>query len=344
MTELILSAGGAILISGLCSVTEAVLYSVPWSYIQVLREEGKPTGTILFDLRADVEKPITAILTLNTIANTAGASIAGAAAATVFGSHILGLFAAIFTVCILLFSEIIPKTLGVAYCRTLAPFLARPVKYLTFIFTPVGWVSGSITRLLTPKNTSPHATEDDIRAIATLTRQSGEIQPYEEGVIRNILALDSKNVHDIMTPRTVIHSLSADMTVMEASNDPNFYHYSRIPVHSPDDSEDIQGIVYRRSVLMSLAEDRDCTTVGELMRPVEFVVESLSLDRLLHRFLEARVHLFVVLDEYGGLAGVVSLEDVMEEILGREIMDETDRVRDLRAFARRQGQQLTDRD
>lgn len=342
MFDLFIAAGLAVAISAFCSITEAVLYSVPWSHIEHLREEGKATGRLLYKLRADVEKPIAAVLTLNTIANTAGASIAGAAAARVYGSEALGIFAAIFTLAILIFSEILPKTMGVVYCRTLAPMLAKPLQVLVWTFLPVHWLTGFLARAVRPaRSRGPQTTEADINAVASLTRRSGVIQPYEEQTIKNILTLDEKTVEEIMTPRTVVFSMSSSLGVEEASRLEDIFHYSRIPVYENGNHEDIVGLIYRRNVLEALAHGRGDATIGSMMRPVNFVQETLSLDRLLLRFLESRVHLLVVLDEYGGMAGVVSLEDVMEEILGKEIVDETDEVEDLRALAHARRQQLT---
>ncbi len=340
MFELILSAGVAIAISAFCSVIEAALYAVPLSHIEHLRRQGKRSGFLLFKLRANIERPISAVLTLNTIANTAGASIAGAAAIRVFGSESMGLFVAAFTAAILVFSEILPKTVGVAYAKTLMPLLAAPLNVMVHVFMPVIWITGYLGRKVRPKH-GLLTTEEDITALVSLTRKSGVIQPYEEQTIRNILLLDKKTVKDIMTPRTVVFSLPAHFSVSDARTIKNFWHYSRIPVYDNDDPEDIVGIVMRRAVLETVADDRYDTRINEIMRPVRFVVETLTLDRLLIKFLESRIHLFVVLDEYGGLAGVVSLEDVLEEILGKEIVDETDQVEDMRALARRQRELLT---
>ena len=341
MLDLFLAAGLAIFISASCSVTEAVLYSVPWSYIERLRNQGRRSGHILFRLRTDVEKPISAILILNTVANTAGASIAGAAAVRVFGADSLTAFAVIFTISILIFSEILPKTIGVAYCRTLAPILAIPLRMLVRLFSPFIWVTSFLAKIVTSRKKEPGATEEDIAALVSLTRQSGMIKPYEEMTIKNILALDRKKVEDIMTPRTVVFSLSADATTGEVEAGKKFLHYSRIPVYDNDEHEDIVGIVDRLDILRALTQDQRDVPLSALMRPVRFVLETLSLDRLLPKLLESRTHLFVVLDEYGGVAGVVSLEDLMEEILGREIVDETDQVEDLRELARTQRRRLT---
>ena len=332
MLELLLAVGVATLVSAFCSVSEAALYSIPWSRIEDLRRQGKKSGERLYALRQDVERPITAILTLNTIANTAGASVAGAAAVAVYGEGSLPFFALVFTGIILIFAEILPKTAGVVYARTITPYLAGPISWLVALLTPLIWSLGFVARLM-KSGGGPEATEDDIRAMASLSRKAGGIKPYEEVAIRNILSLDLKTVEEVMTPRTVVFSLPASMDVLQARESRGLWPHSRVPVYDDDDRENIVGLVYRRDVLRALASDQDDLTLGQMMKPVEFVPETLPLDALLHRFLSSRTHLFVVLDEYGGLAGVVSLEDIVEEILGKEIVDETDQVADLRAVA-----------
>ncbi|MFW5487233.1 MAG: hemolysin family protein [Desulfovibrio sp.] len=335
MLELILSVSLATLISFFCSVSEAALYSISWSRIESLRKKGRRSGKILYAMRRDVEKPISAILTLNTVANTAGASIAGAAAARVFGPDHLAWFAVGFTLVILLFAELIPKTLGVVYNKTAAPLLARPLQLLVLFCAPITWTLGFVVRLFKTSSIGPLATEEDVRALVSLTYKAGILKEYEELAIGNILSLDKKQVRDIMTPRTVVFSLPAHMSVAEAWQRKSVWPHSRIPVFEHDDREDIVGLVYRREVFEALVNDRDDLTLDKLMRPVEFVLETLTLDRLLIKFLKSRIHLIVVLDEYGGISGVVSLEDVLEEILGREIVDETDQVADMRELAKK---------
>ena len=334
MLELILAVTLAVAVSFLCSITEAAFYSFPMSGVERLRKEGKRSGEILHALRLDVEKPITAILTLNTVAATAGAAVAGAAAVQVFGDASLALFTAAFTMLILLMGEIVPKTMGVAYARQLAPALAKPLLAMVWLCLPMIWLFGRLVRLIRSRKTGPEADEDDIRALVTLTRQQGILKPYEESAIRNILALDDKRVDEIMTPRTVVFSLPASMTVAEAMDANKTWPHTRIPVYEGEDAEEIVGVVYRRQVFAAAAGDHLELRLGDIMRPVRFVLENLTLDRLLRKFLESRMHLFVVLDEYGGMAGVVSLEDVLEEMLGSEIVDETDQVVDMRELAR----------
>lgn len=339
MIFLILTVALVVCTSALCSMAEAALYSVPWTHIENLRKAGSPDGAALYDLRQNVDRPIVAVLTLNTIANTAGAALAGALAADVLGAANMPWFAAVITLLILAFGEIMPKTLGVVYAAPMASFMARPLRGLVTLFTPFIWLSGLLTRLITPPQRGPSATEDDIRAITSLSRQSGVIQAYEERAIRNILALDAKHVRDIMTPRTMVFSFPETMSVAEAYNHPELWHYSRIPVYS-DDNEDIVGIVLRRSISKAMGDGHGNRPLAELMQPARFVLENQTADQLLLQFLESRLHLFIVLDEYGGLAGVVSLEDVLEEMLGREIVDETDAVTDLREASRQQRREV----
>ncbi len=340
MLELAIVVGLATMISAFCSIAEAVLYSVPWSFIERLRKAGKASGELLAELRRQIKEPISAILTLNTVAHTAGAAVAGAIAVRIYGEEHLIYFSLIFTVIILVFSEILPKTIGVVYARNLAGPLAKPLVILVLLFKPAIWMTNWLVRFVENKKPGPTSSEEDLRAAISLTRRDGIIKPYEERSMHNILTLDKKYVRDVMTPRTVIFSLPSHMTLAEAHNLKSSWPNSRIPVYDEDDPEDIVGLAYRRDVMVALAEGQNDLPINKLMKQIRFVVESMTLDRLLVKFLESRVHLFVVLDEYGGLAGVVTLEDVLEEILGNEIVDETDQVVDMREFARQQRAEL----
>lgn len=340
MLTLVLAVACAVLISFSCSLAEASIYAVPWSAIERLRKDGSKSGKLLFKMRSEVDKPIAAILTLNTVANTAGSTVAGAAFLAVYGSQHMALFAIFFTILILVFGEIVPKTLGVGHAEGVARFLARPLNLMIKGLSPLLWCTSLLTRLLSPSSSGPQISEDDIRAVASLSRQAGRIQPYEESFIRNVLALDQKRVYDIMTPRTVVFSLPENMTVAEAYRDPRIWHFSRIPIFG-DDNEDLVGLVERRTLGQLYAKNETDQTLAAIMRPLHFVQETQTLDLLLRELLQERVHLFAALDEYGGLSGVVSLEDVLEEILGSEIMDESDNVADMRALARERRKALT---
>ena len=341
MTFLIVTVLVVLVVSATCSMTEAALFVVPWTFVERMRKQGGKSGKLLFELRSNIDKPISAVLTLNTVANTAGSAIAGALAADVFGAHSLAWFAFVLTLLILIFGEILPKTLGALYAAPLSLGVTRPLYFLMNVLSPVLWLTSALVHLITPAGKSgPEATEDDIHTVASLLRQSKRIETYEEKAIRNILCLDKRHVHDIMTPRIVVFSLPGTMTVGEAFKHPGIWQFSRIPVYG-EDNEDIIGIVRRHQIAECITGGNTQTPLSELITPVRFVPESQTLDKLLLEFLKARQHLFVVLDEYGGLAGVVSLENVLEEMLGHEIMDESDTVPNMRDLARQRLMALT---
>jgi CBS domain containing-hemolysin-like protein len=337
MLELAFAFGFAVVISGGCSLFEAVLYSVPMRHVETLAQSG-PAGRVLKELRRNIDKPITAILSLNTIANTAGAAVAGAAATAALGHEWIGTFSAFFTLSILVFSEVIPKTTGVVYARRLAPHVAYPLKALVVIMTPAIWLCSHITRIISKHRALDTISADELKIMAQVGFQSGTIQPYQKRVIENILSLENKAVKEVMTPRTVIFSLSEHLTVREASGRISRWEHSRFPVYDHD-VEDIVGIVLTRKLFMALQGDGD-TRLTDLMEPVQFVVETARLDQVFRRFMGSRQKLFVVIDEYGGIAGLVTMEDILEEILGREILDEFDEVADKRELARSRRHQL----
>lgn len=339
MIELIIAVSLAITISAICSLFEAVLYSVPMRHIEILAQAGKPVGTIFKDLRRHVERPIAAILSLNTIANTAGAAFAGAAANAVFGHQWLGYFSALFTVAILVFSEILPKTVGVLYGRSLAAIVAYPLKGLVYIMAPAIVLSRFITRLVRREKHEDAITAEEIQVMAHLSRRSGGILVYQEQIIDSILTLQSRMVKDVMTPRTVMFSLSEHVTLQEAMAAAGGFEHSRIPIYD-EGIEDVVGLVHAKDILMALAEGKTGERLAELMRPVHFVAETAKLDEVLAEFLELKQHLFVVIDEYGGLSGLISLEDILEEILRREIVDESDAVANKRELARQRRRKL----
>ena len=339
MTELILAIGFVVVVSAGCSMFEAVLYSVPLRHLETMVRSKKKSGIVLKKLRKNVDKPITAILTLNTVSNTAGASIAGAMAATVFGHEWLGYFSVFFTLAILIFSEVIPKTAGVVYSRQLAPIVAYPLAWLVSIMKPVIWMISLLTGIISRNKPDDSVSPDEIKIMAQASLRTGSIERYQEMVIANVLSLGNRYIKDVMTPRTVVFSLNQDVTVEEAYSETRQWEHSRIPVYDKG-PEDIVGIVLTKELFKALAEDRKNLTLKELMRPVRFVVEAARLNNVLMDFINSREKLFAVIDEYGGLSGVVSLEDILEEILGREILDEFDQVDDKRKLAKLKRQML----
>ncbi len=333
MFELVTAVGFAIVVSACCSLFEAVLYSVPLGHIESLYREGKRSGRIFKKMRGDVEKPIAAILSLNTIANTAGAAVAGSAAAAVFGNHRIALFSAFFTLAILLFSEIIPKTAGVVYGKRLIPPVAYGLNVLVWIMTPAIWLSGLVTRIIAREKPEDHVSHEELRVMVNLSRRCGGITTQQETAIENVLSLQNKTAKEVMTPRTVIFSLPADYTLEQARKASEKWEHSRFPVYGRD-QEDILGIILTKELFMALCAGKSDMKLSELLRPVHFVAETAHLNRVLMDFLERKEHLFVVIDEYGGLSGLITLEDILEEILGREIVDESDQVADKQALAR----------
>lgn len=333
MLQLILAVGLAILISAVCSLFEAVLYSVPLQQVEAMIQDGKFGGRTFRRLRRNVDRPIAAILSLNTIANTAGAAFAGAAATAVFGHQWLGYFSAVFTLAILIFSEIIPKTAGVVYGRSLAGPVAYALKGLVWAMTPIIWLMGRITRMMGRRSRDEAVTAEEIQVMARLSRRTGGIKIFQEQAIERVLTLQEKTAKEVMTPRTVIFSLNQQLKLSEAVKAAGRWEHSRIPVFDKS-PEDVVGIVHTRDVLVALAKNQTDDHLANMMRPIHFVAETARLNMVLGEFLELRQHLFAVIDEYGGLAGLITLEDILEEILGREIVDESDEVEDKQELAR----------
>ena len=335
MTELIIATIAVLSISCICSVLEAALYSISASQIELLARQGRKSGRILKLLYDDIQRPISAILSLNTLANTGGAAIAGAAFAGVFGRSNEVYFTGALALSVLIFSEIVPKTIGVLYARSLATFIARPIQWLVWIFTPLIWLNYFITRLITRNSSSiQDISAEEIEIIARMGRQAGAIAPEQERIIRNILNLHGLRAGDVMTPRTVVMSLDRNLTVSAAREQAGGWPHSRVPVYDQN-KESMIGVVMRRDVFNALADGRADLTLGALERRAHFVPELARLDQLFKEFLQRREHLFLVVDEYGDFAGIITLEDVLEEIVGVEIVGEFDPVVDMQERARR---------
>ena len=341
MYELVFFVSFAVFFSFLCSLFEAALYSVPVGHVESLARSGSTSGRLLKKFRENVDAPIAGILSLNTIAHTVGAALAGAAAADVLGESRLAHFSAVFTLGILLFSEIIPKTIGVVYARQLVSWIAYPIQALIWTQAPLIWLCQSVTRLISGGKVEHVVSSEGLVALVRMGRRAGTIDAEEGRAIQNILQFKEKAVQQIMTPRTVIYSLPAQQSVDEVLK-AGVPSYGRIPIDDDEDDEEIVGIVHRRDILTAVAEGRGHVRMQELASSAHFVLEILSLDRVLRMFLDHRQHLFIVIDEFGGLEGVVALEALLEELLGQEIVDETDEVVDLRALAQHRRHQATE--
>lgn len=336
LQTLIISVTLAIVISALCSICEAVLYSLTTSQVEMLRKTGSRSGHSLHDFKTDIDEPITAILTLNTIANTVGAAVAGAAAAHLYGDNNVFLFSAAFTMAILILSEIIPKTVGVSFSYRLAPYIALPIRLMIFCLKPIIILCQFITRLIPQDKSEESISAEELQTIAAMSLESGQLEEVQERVITNIIDLKQKTVREVMTPRTVTFSLDENLTIEQAMVEINrLTSHSRVPVYDKD-PDDVTGIIMRKDVLLAAAEQRITSTLGKFKVPVHFVPESMPLNLVLVDFFEKQQHLFVVVDEYGSVTGIISMEDVLEEIVGEEIVDESDRTKDMRELARRE--------
>ena len=324
----------AIGVSFLCSILEAALLSITPSYVETTSAQRPALAEKLRELRADIERPLAAILSLNTIAHTVGATGAGAQAGYVFGDTGVAIFSAVLTLGILVLSEIIPKTLGATYWRSLTPFVVRVLPWLITIQLPLVWMSQWLTRLMTRGNKSEGVSREEIAALTTVGRRLGVVEEDEGRIVENLFRLDAVTVEEIMTPRTVIEALPETMPASEAVANREEFPFSRLPVFS-DSIDAITGFVLTRDVLLASLKGRGDTPLSELRRDLPRVPEGMTLDALFDFLVEKDRHIALVEDEFGGTAGVVTLEDLIETLLGREIVDEQDAIADLQALARR---------
>jgi len=326
----------ALFFSFLCSVAEAVLLSITPSFIEDQKEKHPRRAALLKALKQDnVDRSLAAILTLNTIAHTVGAIGAGAQATVVFGSAWFGVFSAVMTLMILFLSEVLPKTLGAVYWSKLAGPTAYYVKGLIIVLYPIVRLSEKFTKLFSRGQAVHVFSRDEFVAMARVGEQAGQIAGTEAMMIRNLFRFGSIEVTDIMTPRIVISALPEDITIAEGLASIEQKPFSRLPLYQ-DDIDDVTGFVLKDDVLLRIAQGRGHEPLASLKRAMLIVPETVSLSRLLETLLKDRHHIALVVDEYGGTAGLVTLEDLVETLTGMEITDEKDAVVDMRALARRQ--------
>ncbi len=326
----------ALFFSFICSVAEAVLLSLTPSYIEDQKSKNPRLAGLLKRLKQDnVDRSLAAILTLNTFAHTLGAIGAGAQASFVFGSAWFGVFSAAMTLMILFLSEIVPKTLGAIYWSKFVRPTAFFVNTLVLVLYPIVWVSEQLTQFISRGKNVHIFSRDEIIAMASLGVQTGQIHIKESNVIQNLLRFESLKVADIMTPRTVISALPEDMTLTASLTQVSQTPFSRIPLYDSHIDE-ITGFVLKNDVLISATQNRGEEKLRVLKRDIIAIPMSISLTALLDLFLKKRQHISLVVNEYGGTAGLVTLEDLIETLMGMEIMDETDDVEDMRLLARKQ--------
>lgn len=334
MTLLIIYLAIAIGVSFICSVLEAVLLSITPSYVESVVREHPARAKVLTRVKSRLDQSISSILILNTFAHTMGAAGVGAQAANVFGARWETLIAVLLTLAILYFSEIIPKTLGATFWRQLAIPSAHIIYWLVKLVYPLIWFSTLITKTFRKKQHN-EITREEIIALASLGHKMGSLVSQENEYLANVLSLHEIKTEQILTPRSVIHSLDENTTVKQALDHDKTIQFTRIPVFK-DDQDNITGIVTNRELMMGEREGKSDLPIGNFSKPVTRVSENLPVQHLLDLFIKKREHLFLVEDEYGQTAGIVTLEDAIETMLGREIVDETDTIVDLQKFAKGQ--------
>lgn len=344
MTLLILFFLLSIAFSFLCSIWEAVLLSITPSYISGKTQEGSSLGADLKEFKDDIDRPLSAILTLNTIAHTVGAIGVGVQAGNLFGERKLEIFsgfsismetiiAVLMTLAILILSEIIPKTLGANYWKSLTPFTVKSLKFLLVLLMPLVWVSQLITKNLKNEKDKSVFSRADFHAMAQVGEDSGVLKATESSTIKNLLRLDTLQVKDIMTPRSVMKSSDINISLQEFYDNNQPFKHSRIPVFDVK-RENIEGILLKDDVLEGLLKNKGNDPISGLIRKPSVIAQDDNLRSLQNQMMRNKAHLCIVVDEFGAVLGLVTMEDLFETILGLEIMDETDDVADLQKYAR----------
>ncbi|TVR48735.1 MAG: HlyC/CorC family transporter [Puniceicoccaceae bacterium] len=321
-------------VSFYCSLLESFILSTTVAEIEDLKKRLPKRGRRLESLRIGLSETISTILTLNTIANTLGATLVGGLATKLFGQVWLGVVSGGLTLAILIFSEVIPKNLGVAYRVQLQPLLIGPLHFLRLFFRPINWLCGLAVRLIIrrPVDEGPDR-DEEILLLAEKGAKEGTLTRSESSIIANALRLDDVRIGEIMTPRTVVSALNRASTVDEVLRDFKNLPFARLPVYE-DSIDQIVGLVRRRDLLKAMANDQHTRKVEELMQEVHFIPETVSAAAALQFFLKTHQQLVVVVDEFGSMAGVLTMEDVIEHILGREIFEKDDLAVDMRELAR----------
>lgn len=323
---------GALSLSFLCSVLEAVLLSTPMSYISMRENQGSKTATLMKQYKNNVDRPVGAILSLNTIAHTIGSAGVGAESIKIFGEQYFGLISAILTLLILVLSEIIPKTIGASYWRSLALPSTRIIRVLILITYPLVLLSELITKVFTPRGNQASMSREEVSAMVDVGTTEGIFRESESKLIKSCIALSGVKARQIMTPSIVVESACQDLTVKDFQAKQS-WSFSRIPVYAGD-KDYITGYVLKDAVLKLLSEDQFHVKLSDLKRPILTFREEESVFQIWEKMLEKREHISVIIDEYGGLRGLVTMEDIIETMTGVEIVDEDDVAVDMQALAK----------
>lgn len=324
----------AVFCSCCCSLTEAALLSVPLPHVKSLADEGSYRARVLLELKEDLNRPISAVLILNTVANTIGAAVAGAIVAKEYDETHVIVFSIFFTVLILFCGEILPKQMGVKFAKTIAPHLAIPLSWIIWLLSPLIWIIKVISGYFSGRNIAePAVSQAEVLSMAELGREEGVIDQFEDSVIRNVIELDRLLAKDVLTPRVVVFRLEEDRTIASTKDEIVNWAHTRIPLYNEENPDSITGYITQRDLFRALISGDEDQKILTLARPITTVPEFMRVDKLLLHMFEMRESICAIVDERGGFAGIVTLEDILEEIVGREIVDEYDYVSDLRSYA-----------
>lgn len=333
MTLLIIYLLGALCISFLCSILEAVLMSTPISFITMREDEGYKPAKLFRKYKTENAKPIAAILSLNTIAHTVGSAGVGNQVTEAFGNQWFGLVSALTTILILVFSEIIPKTIGTNYWRQLMGFSTRCIRVMIILMYPLVLLVGAVTKLVARNDEEAAVSREEVAAMADVGEDEGVIDEDENKIIQNVIKLNNVKAYDVMTPRAVAAIAAENMTLKDFYQNEVFSHFSRIPVYN-ESPEFITGYILRNDALEHLAEDHFNKTLGSIKREIPLFNEELSVNDIWDSLLKNKEQIAGIIDEYGSFQGILTLEDIIETILGLEIIDENDEVSDMQQYAR----------
>lgn len=342
MIELFIFLLGALCISFLCSILEASLMSTPISYITLKEEEGLKAAARFKQYKQDPSRPLAAILSLNTIANTIGAAGVGKQATEVFGSQWFGLVSAVTTILILVFSEIIPKTIGTSHWKSLTGFTAKTIHGLIIVLYPIVVAVEFLQKLISKDKGDISISRDELGAMADVAEETGELEEDENEIIQNIINIDEIAAKEAMTPRVVAAIAPESMTIKQFYKDRRFLHHSRIPVYA-DNDEYITGYILRMDALQLMAEDKFDCTLAQLRRDVASFPEETTIDRIWDEMLQKKEQIAIIINEYGSFQGLLTMEDIIETVLGDEIVDERDVVVDMQQLALDKWQKRTAR-
>ncbi len=336
VTAIVLTVG----LSFFCSLLEAIVLSTTTADIQALKRRRPRRGELLETIKLTLDQTISAILTLNTIANTLGSMLVGGLAAHQFDDTGLGILTAALTLTILVFSEVLPKNLGVAYRKALQPHIVYPLWWIRRALLPVTYLCNLVVRPFIPTRRDAHASDEEIILLAERGAEQGTLSKSESSIITNALALDDIRVSEIMTPRTVVTALKKSATIGEVFREYPNLPFCRMPVYGRN-LDDIVGLARRRDLLKAKANDQDLALVESVLHEIHFIPQTVTVANALQVFLRTHQQLLVVVDEFGSTAGVVTMEDAMEQLLGREIFEKDDVAVDMRELARAKQQKAT---